>query len=213
MLRHGVHGWVVLLLGAGAAVTCGGCQDAQGRGATAPGQGGPGSRLPASALERLLPLMRGLSYVYLVESEEGQDSMLARAVPEAGNRATFRLPGGIRHFEFGPDAIRQITPSGTVTVLTVPLAPGTSWRGERGSQVVIEAVDAVVDVPAGRFAGCVRTLERRGGDMPLQVYITYCPDVGIVQLDAARGQQTERAVLQSFGAPVDLGPDGVRRIP
>ena len=62
--------------------------------------------------------------------------------------------------------------------------------------------------PAASGAACAH-----GGGMPLQILTTYCPDVGIVQLDAARGQQVERATLQSFGAPMDLGPDGVRRIP
>jgi hypothetical protein len=95
----------------------------------------------------------------------------------------------------------------------LPLSAGASWRGDRGSMVVVEAVDAAVEVPAGRFQGCVRTVERRGGDLPLQISTTYCPDVGIVRLDAARGMQTEVATLQSFGPPVNLGPDGVRRIP
>jgi hypothetical protein len=196
-----------------AAVVACGCGSSSGPAAGAAGPGGAGTREPRGALERLLPLMKGLSYVYRVQGEQGEDNWLARALPEGENRATLRLPGGTRHFEFGPDAIRQQTPTGAFTVLTVPLAPGTTWRGEGGSQIVIEAVDTAMELPAGRFGGCVRTREQRGGGMPLQILTTYCPDVGIVQLDAARGQQVERATLQSFGAPLDLGPDGVRRIP
>jgi hypothetical protein len=73
-------------------------------------------------------------------------------------------------------------------------------------------VNAVVEVPAGRYDDCVQTLERRGGDRPLSVATTFCPEVGIVLLEAASGAAMERAELKSYGPPVEIGPDGVQRV-
>lgn len=171
------------------------------------------TRDPQSQLERLLPLMSGLAYTYSVEAEDAAEDWLAQAIPEQGTRASLRLPGGTRHFEFVADGVRLLLPEGPVYVLKLPLAVGNRWRGARGSMVEVVGVEEAVELPAGRFNGCVRTLEVRGGDLPLRVATTYCPNVGIVQLDAASGQQIERGVLRSFGRPVDLGPDGVRRLP
>jgi hypothetical protein len=41
------------------------------------------------------------------------------------------------------------------------------------------------------------------------VATTFCPDVGIVLLEAASGAAIERAELKSYGPPVEIGPDGL----
>jgi hypothetical protein len=68
-----------------------------------------------------------------------------------------------------------------------------------------------VSVPAGSFQGCVTTQEERLGDAPIKMVTTYCPEVGIVTLEAQAGSRVERASLKQFGPPVDLGPEGVTR--
>jgi len=208
----GVHALVraVALL---ACAAVGGCTATTADATPSPAMPREPARAPLTDLEQLLPLMSGLAYTYSVEAEDAADDWLAQAVPEPGSRASLRLPGGTRHFEFVADGVRLLLPEGPVYVLKLPLAVGNRWRGARGSTVEIVGVEESVDVPAGHFGRCLRTLEVRGGDMPLRVATSYCPNVGIVLLDAASGQQVERGMLRSFGPPVDLGPDGVRRLP
>src|SRR5687767_11431115 len=105
-----------------------------------------------------------------------------------------------------------ITRSETGTyLLRAPLATGAEWPGESGAVVRISAIDRIVDVPAGKFVGCLDTVEEQpgAGSEPMRrVTTTYCPDVGIVSLHAEAwdgGRRVgERAVLRSFGKPVSL---------
>lgn len=164
-------------------------------------------------LERLFPLVDRATYQYVLESDEGQDVLLGRVSRTGAKRGTLHLPGGDKRFEYAADGIKLVSaPWGPVYVLQRPVTVGHRWRGEHGGTVEIIAVDVAVEVPAGHFEGCVQTLETRGGDRPLRVATTYCPDVGIVLLEAAAGASLERAALKSYGPPVELGPDGVRRI-
>ena len=48
-------------------------------------------------------------------------------------------------------------------VLKEPLEVGTTWPGEHGGKARIIAVNVTIEVPAGRFSGCVQTLEERLG--------------------------------------------------
>ncbi|MBW2454669.1 MAG: hypothetical protein JRI68_09165 [Deltaproteobacteria bacterium] len=182
-----------------------------------PGAGpGTGAALTSgTALERLFPLQDRHVYQYVAETDSGeQEDLVARVSRSEAGGGTLQLPGGRKQFRYQPDGVVLTRPTGApVYVLKQPLTPGTSWRGEHGGTVEIVAVDASVTVPAGVFTGCVTTVEQRGGDRPLRVATTFCPDVGIVQLEATSGAQLERASLKSYGPPVDIGPDGVRRLP
>jgi hypothetical protein len=164
-------------------------------------------------LERLFPLVDRAVYQYVLEKDDGQDVLLGRVARTSANRGTLDLPGGRKLFEYAPDGIKLVSAQwGPVYVLKQPLSMGNRWRGEHGGTVEIIAVDAAVDVPAGHYEDCVQTLETRGGDRPLRVATTFCPDTGIVLLEAAAGATLERAALKSYGPPVEIGPDGVRRV-
>lgn len=152
-------------------------------------------------------------YQWVMETDEGQDTLLGRVDRHSPNSGSLQLPGGTKQFEYVADGVKLVSHSlGPVYVLKQPVAMGNSWRGEHGGTVEIVQVDAVVEVPAGRFTGCVQTLETRGGDRPTRVATTYCPDTGIVLLEAAAGSGMVRAELKSYGPPVDIGPDGIRRL-
>ncbi len=168
-----------------------------------------------TALERLFPLQDRHVYQYVAETDSGQqDGLVIQVSRSDALGGTLQLPGGRKHFRYQSDGVQLTPPTGApVYVLKQPLTPGNRWRGEHGGTVEIVAVDASVTVPAGLFTGCVTTVEQRGGDRPLRVTTTFCPDVGIVQLEATSGAQLERASLRSYGPPVDIGPDGVRRLP
>lgn len=181
----------------------------------------PRSSVP---IERLFPFKDGYVYSYVLSGDPGDASDLGAigGDPSAGSDtssaliaravrtgpASFELRWGsvTRRFELRPDGVVS-SPSGAY-LLKAPLAVGASWRGERG-KMRVTSVDTSVTAPAGRFSGCVETVEERGGDSPIRVATAYCPDVGIVAFEAARGMVLERAELKSFAPPVDIGPDGL----
>jgi hypothetical protein len=173
----------------------------------------PSAVSSGTALERFFPLVDGHIYQYAVERSNGEEPMVVRAGRSSARGGTLQLPGGEKRFEYTAEGIHLVAGGAPVFVLKEPLTVGNSWRGEHGGTVEIVEVDATAEVPAGSYTGCVKTLERRGGDRPMQVATTFCPEVGIVVLEAASGGEMERAALTSYGPPLDLGPDGVRRIP
>ncbi|MBI4703590.1 MAG: hypothetical protein HY744_20960 [Deltaproteobacteria bacterium] len=187
--------------------------------APAPPAQGPGAPRATSSLtsgtaaERFFPLRDGYVYHYVTETGEGQGLVVARAVRLDATHGELRLPNVVRSVEYLPDGV--MVRSGRelpAYLLKLPLAAGTQWRSARGAVVRIAAVDLPVQVQAGRFTGCVQTIEERGGDQPLRLATTYCPDTGIVLLEATSGAELERMELKSFGPPIDIGPEGVRRL-
>jgi hypothetical protein len=164
-------------------------------------------------VERFFPLVDGKVYQYTTQNEMGEEGLLiARVFRADGTHGELRYPSGrVKRFEYAEDGVK-ITPSGSY-VLKAPLDATSTWRGENGGKTRILALNASVDVKAGHFAGCVQTLEERGGDQPVRYATTFCPDVGIVLLEAASGANLERAELKSYGAPTEVGPDGLRRLP
>jgi hypothetical protein len=189
------------------------CGPSAPTGADAPVPAAPVSHDSGTSLERFFPLEDSHIYQYAVESDNGADTWSVRVKRHDGSSGSLQLPGGTKQFAYARDGIQLTSrPAGPVYVLKAPLSLGNSWRGEFGGNVEIVEVDAAVNVPAGSYAGCVKTVESRGGDRPVRVATTFCPDVGIVLLEAASGAQMERAALTAYGPPVDLGPDGVRQI-
>ncbi|WP_437733455.1 hypothetical protein [Sorangium sp. So ce1335] len=177
--------------------------------AAADGQKGASSGTQA---ERYFPLVDGHVYHYVTLGDGGGQGLLVARVHRAdARRGELRFPSGVKRFEFtGEGVVRSDT---GVFVLKEPIAPGTTWTGEHGGRARIAAVDAAVEVPAGRFTGCVQTVEERLGDRPARYVSTFCPDVGVVALEAASGASYEKAELKSYAPPFDMGPDGVRRTP
>ena len=103
-------------------------------------------------------------------------------------------------------------------LLKAPLSAGAEWPGEGGATVRIGSLDRMVDVPAGKFVGCIETIEevatRPGKNPSRRVTTTYCPDVGVALLHAemwrASQHTGEHATLRSFGKPVQFESERTR---
>jgi hypothetical protein len=183
-------------------------------GAAATGPRGPSADRPDGAPwphAHLLPLIDGHNYRYLFETDGGRESWLAKVSRQSETSGSIHFPNGTKRFEYRPDGITLDRAPTAVYVLRLPLVVGNRWPGPEGSSVEIVAVDATAETPAGRFVGCVTTIEQRAGDRPIRITTTFCPEVGIVELEAASGAAVERAVLESFGPPVEIGPGGELR--
>jgi hypothetical protein len=185
-----------------------GCGSSRGTSPAPPGD----TKLPESPVSRYLPLVDGTIWAYDAEDDE------------TGNRGMFvtkarRLPGPRFSLTSGQSAhVIEVRSDGLAHadskayVLKAPLSAGAEWPGERGTVVRVSAVDRFVEVPAGKFVGCIETVEELravAGKEPLKrVTATYCPDVGIVQLHAEAWQNGrhagERATLRSFGKPIQI---------
>lgn len=195
---------------AGLAAGCATEQESQRKGLwTAPPEGvkGTTSGLP---IEPYFPMKDGEVYQYETINEVGDRGLLVARVHRADSaRGELRFPQGTKVFEYRTDGIYLV--SREAYVLKMPLQVGNSWRGENGGSVKITSTTASVETPAGRFDGCVQTLEERGGDRPVRYGTTFCPGMGVVLLEAASGANFERASLKARGEPVNLGPDGLTR--
>ncbi|AUX27145.1 hypothetical protein SOCEGT47_077250 [Sorangium cellulosum] len=162
--------------------------------------------------ERYFPLVDGYIYHYATTNEVGEQGLLVARVHRAGERhGELRFPSGVRRFEFTAGGV--VRSDTGAFVLKEPIAPGTTWIGEHGGRARIAAVGVAIEVPAGRFSGCVQTVEERLGDRPARFVSTFCPDVGVVAIEATGATSHEKAELRSYAPPVDVGPDGVRRLP
>ncbi|MCC6556528.1 MAG: hypothetical protein IT372_26515 [Polyangiaceae bacterium] len=191
-----------------------GCDPAAGRPARSPAWTAPpegvANASSGTRAERYFPLVDGYVYLYATQDESGEQGILmARVHRDGDRRGELRFPAGVKRFEYAPDGV--VLADRGVYVLKEPIAPGTSWAGEHGGQARILATDATILVPAGRFTGCVQTLEERRGDRPARYVSTFCPDVGVVSLEAESGTSYERADLKSYAPPMQVGPDGVQR--
>ena len=162
-------------------------------------------------MSRFFPLVDGTQWAYDAE-EDGTGNkgiFVTRARGLSGARFSLVTGQRSRVVEVRAEGIAR-SETGTF-LLRAPLAAGAEWPGESGAVVRISAVDRIVDVPAGKFVGCLDTVEEQrdaGGQPMRRVTTTYCPDVGIVSLHAEAwegGRHVgERAVLRSFGKPVSL---------
>ncbi len=155
---------------------------------------------------KYLPLEDGTVFSYDTRSSEGTTGILIVQIsrPRPGRvdlrtgARTERLlldPVGIAYEEGG-------------YLLKPPFTLGSSWPGRAG-RVHVAAVDESESVPAGRFEGCVRTIEETQDTTSTKsVTSVYCPHVGLVSIDVVGattdGQERETAVLKSFGPRVDV---------
>jgi hypothetical protein len=170
-----------------------------------------GVKAPESAVSRFFPLVDGNQWAYDAEEDDtgNKGIFVTRARALAGARFSLVTGQRSRVVEVRPEGITR-TETGSY-LLRAPLAAGAEWPGEGGAVVRVGAIDRIVDVPAGKFVGCLDTVEeQRGtGSEPLRrVTTTYCPDVGIVSLHAEAWENGrhvgERALLRSFGKPISL---------
>jgi hypothetical protein len=187
----------VLVLFASASVTyaCGG-------GAASPGADAKSAGSPVlSPVATFFPLREGNLFHYVTE-EGGETGMLVARVHRTDDaHAELRLSNATKRFVLSPDGVAY---DGGAYILKAPLEAGARWPGEHGGSTRVDAVDAEVTVPAGRFAGCVRTVEEGGRPPGSRYASTYCPGVGMVLLEVASGGGQARAALKSHGPPVQI---------
>ena len=172
------------------------------------------SALPAAAppgpggVERFLPLVDKHIYTYeSVREDTGErDMFMVRVRRRDAASAELVTGSGIRSLIVEPDAIRRREGG---FLLRGPMQVGTTWAGDNGGQTRIVDTAAKVDVPAGKFEGCVRTVEELAAGAKGRITTTYCPLVGIAEMIVEEVDDGETVVqrvsLRSYGAPVDLG--------
>ena len=115
--------------------------------------------LPSSPVSRFFPLIEGHIWAYDAESDDDptkKGMFVTRVRRLAGARFAFVSGNGEHTLEARADGIVQ-TESDTY-LLKAPLVVGASWPGEHGV-VRVTALDKAVEVPAGKFVGCVETAE------------------------------------------------------
>ena len=156
-------------------------------------------------VERYMPLKADTVYAFETSIENsGEKGVLMMHVdrPRA-NQAVLVVGGKAQRLEIEKQGIRL---SNGGWLLKAPLSVAAQFKGQFG-QVVIRSTDATVDTPAGRFTGCVETIEESTA-VQKRVTTVFCPDIGIVALDAEGtiGDDfgRERAALRSYGPRVDI---------
>lgn len=191
---HGViRPWVFAL----ASVSVLGCGDDKPR----PAASGAGISPRASAVEHLFPLEEGKIYHYVTRDGPETGMLVAKVHRSDGAHGELRLSNATKRFELTPDGVRYV---GGAYILKTPIEIGASWPGEHGGTTKIATTDLSVEIPAGRFTSCVRTVEEGGRPPGSRYETTYCPGVGMVLLVVTAGAGEARAELKAYGAPVKI---------
>jgi hypothetical protein len=139
-------------------------------------------------------------YAYVTKGEASMLNVLHVARKEPG-KGSLRASNSERIFLIQADTIKRV---GGGTVLKMPVALGTAFTGDHGGATTIEEVDVTIEVPAGRYTGCIRTLEKPSAVYTATTKTTFCPNVGIVRLEVQGADRTEAMELQSYGDPVKI---------
>jgi hypothetical protein len=158
-----------------------------------------------SDVERYLPLRADTVLAYdTFQENTGERGVLMMAVrrPRLGT-VELDVGGRVQRLALESDGVRMVTGG---WLLKAPLTPGARFKGQFG-EVEVTSVNATVQVPAGKFTGCVQTVEQ-SVTAQRKVTTVFCPDVGITLLDVegALGEEfgRERAELRSHGPRVNL---------
>ncbi|NUO51529.1 MAG: hypothetical protein HOV80_21955 [Polyangiaceae bacterium] len=168
--------------------------------------------------EKLFPMIDGHIYHYKTEllgegPAAGSGALMMKMHRSSSTAGELRRPAGTQRFEYTPAGIATTTKAGAPAfLLKMPLDPANRWVGPHGGQTRVAATGITATTQAGTFKDCVSTLEERGGDTPMRVSTTLCPGVGIVALEVQSGAAVERAELVYYGPPVDIGPEGLKRV-
>ncbi len=156
-----------------------------------------------SELGRYLPLENNTVFSYESYIEDTNERGLvvfeiARPRPEL---AELSIAGQVRkRYYFEPGGVRSGQGG---YLLKSPLSVNSEWTGDDG-KVRVTGVAQSVDVPAGKFSGCIQTVEQAQLAAATRTTTTvFCPGVGITTLQI-EGEQDGTSVLQrlqlkSFG--------------
>ena len=189
-------------LGGGSALLLTACG---GGSAQKPGATGDDAQPVISDVQRYLPLTANTVFAFITEVENtGEKGVLMMSIDRPRpEHAVLMVGGKAQRLEIVPEGVRLATGG---WLLKAPLSEGATFRGQFAN-VVVKSTNKSVEVPAGRFTGCIETVEE-GVAVKKRVTTVFCPDVGIVLLDAegAIGDDfgRERALLRSHGPRVDI---------
>lgn len=115
--------------------------------------------------------------------------------------AELSIAGRVRkRYYFEPAGVRS---SQGGYLLKLPLSLHARWTGDDGV-VEIANIDESVDVPAGKFSGCLQTVEQAAlGAATRRTTTVFCPGVGITVLEIQAEQEgtsvLQRLSLKAFG--------------
>jgi hypothetical protein len=167
-------------------------------------ESGP-TKLAITDVERFMPLEDDTVYAFetLTENTGEKGVLMMQVARPRANQAVLTVGGKAQRLDIDAQGVRLANGG---WLLKGPLSAGATFKGQFG-QVVVRSVDAQVQVPAGRFTGCVETVEESPA-VKKRVLTVFCPKVGIVLLDAegAIGDDfgREQAALRSYGKRVDV---------
>lgn len=190
----------ILCLGAWLAWNAAACGGAAPKAAAAP------KAPPELDALHYMPLNDNFVFAYETSSEDTAERGVLMIHVHKPREGMVELGTGnrIQRLEVKPDGIRHATGG---YLLKSPLRPGQHWKGQFGDVSVITS-NRAIQVAAGKFSACLETLEQATIPVPKKVRTVFCPNVGIVLLEAeglANGSYThESASLRSYGPAVDL---------
>lgn len=164
---------------------------------------GPAEELPRA--EVYFPLHDGYIYQYTVVGQDGRPAFLITKVGRDDDTATLTSGDRVQHLTIRNDGVYN--EAGYYVVLA-PMSKGLEWNGQSGLVRVIE-VGKRVETGAGKFTDCAVTSESTQGTVEIRtVEMTFCPNVGLVELnvraESDRVTAVERATLEYFGPPIDV---------
>ena len=160
-------------------------------------------------LTRYLPLENDTVFSYETYIEDTNERGIAvfeikRPRPEL---AELSIAGQVRkRYYFEPAGVRSGQGG---YLLKSPLSLHAEWTGDDG-KVKVTSVNQSVDAPAGKFSGCLQTVEEAQlGAATRKTTTVFCPGVGItvLEIDAQQAGLSvlQRLTLKSFG-PRFKGP-------
>lgn len=159
---------------------------------------------------RYLPLENDTVFSYETYIEDTNERGIAvfeikRPRPEL---AELSIAGQVRkRYYFEPAGVRS---SHGGYLLKSPLSLNSEWTGDDG-KVKVTGVNQSVDSPAGKFSGCLQTVEeaKLGATATRKTTTVFCPGVGITVLEIEAEQEgtsvLQRLTLKAFG-PRFKGP-------
>jgi hypothetical protein len=163
----------------------------------------PAPAAPVTELSRFVPFENNsvLSYETYIEDTNERGILVFEIRRPRPELVELSVAGQVRkRYYFEPGAVRGAQGG---YLLKAPLTANAEWQGEDG-RVKVTAVDQSVDVPAGKFAGCIQTVEEAKLAAATRTTTTmFCPGVGITTLQIEGEQEgtsvLQRIVLKSFG--------------
>lgn len=165
----------------------------------------PKASVRITDIERFLPFEPNTVSAFETFSENsGEKGVLMMQIsrPRA-DAVELEVGGKIQRLTIVPDGVRLATGG---WLLKAPLEEGARFKGQFG-EVRVASVNRSIKVPAGRYTGCVETVEE-SQTVGRRVTTVFCPKMGIVSLEAEGklGDEYghEKALLRSHGPRVDI---------